>query len=228
MTPFLRKLINEGFINNKMVRISASILGFLFDARLKKISDSVMIDNINKALEANKHRFHILHLDIEDGKFVKYKSFTPSQIRKIKSSHKAEAHFMTIDYDKDIKEYFLLSDMFIVHNEVLKSDFQKTIDFVKKNNKFIGISISPDTPVDSIKYLDKIDSVLVMSVYPGLPGQTFIDNSLRKIKKLAELRKKHGYKYVIEVDGGINEATGKRCADAGADILVMGSHFFKR
>jgi ribulose-phosphate 3-epimerase len=211
-----------------MVRISASILGFLFEARKEKISDDVMIERINKALHENKHRFQILHLDIEDGKFVKYKSFTPAQISKIRSPHKAEAHFMTLNYEKDIKDYFNFADMFIVHNEILKSDFSKTIDFVKKNKKFIGISINPETSVDEIKYLDKLDAVLVMSVHPGLPGQTFIEHSLRKIRKLAELRKKHKYHYTIEVDGGINESIAKSCVDAGADVMVMGSHFFAK
>jgi ribulose-phosphate 3-epimerase len=211
-----------------MARISASILSFLFEARAKKTSDSMMIENINKALHENRHRFQILHLDIEDGRFVEYKSFTPAQVGKIKSPHKAEAHFMTINYGQDIRDYFHLADMFIAHNEVLKGDFQKTIDFVKKNKKFIGISINPETSVDEIKYLDKIDLVLVMSVHPGLPGQKFIEHSLRKIRKLAELRKKHKYHYMIEVDGGIDDSIAKQCADAGADIIVMGSHLFKK
>lgn len=211
-----------------MIRISASILGFLFYAKARKIPEDLMIAEINKALQDNRHRFQILHLDIEDGKFVSHKSFTPAQLRKIKSPHKAEAHFMAIDYDKEIKEYFNLADMFIVHNEVLKRDFPKTIDSVKKSKKFIGISISPDTSVDNIRYLDRIDSVLVMSVHPGLPGQKFLEHSIRKIKKLSELRKKHGYHYMIEVDGGIDDAIAKKCVDAGADIVVMGSHFFRK
>lgn len=211
-----------------MVRISASILGFLFEARKNKLSDKVMIDQINSALLEKKDKFDILHLDIEDGKFVNYKSFTPMQLRKIKSPHKIEAHFMVLDYKKYIRDYFDLTDMFIFHNEVLKKDFSKTIDFLKANNKFVGISISPKTSVDEIKYLDKIDSVLVMSVVPGLPGQKFIDYNLRKIKKLYELRKIKKYRYTIEVDGGINDIIAKKCITAGADVLVMGSHFFKQ
>ena len=178
-----------------MVRVSASILSFLFEAKAQGLTESVMIDNINKALNGNKQRFQILHLDIEDGQFVNYKSFTPAQVRKITSPCKTEAHFMVLDYDKYIKEYFHLTDMFIIHNEVLKSSFPKTIELLKKNKKFVGISINPETSVDEIKYLDKIDLVLVMSVHPGLPGQTFIEHSLRKIRKLDELRKKHKYHY---------------------------------
>jgi len=210
-----------------MVRISASILGFFFEAKAKKLPESVMIDNINRALREKKDNFDILHLDFEDGRFVEYKSFTPSQIMKIKSPHKAEAHLMVVDYDSYIKEYFNVADMFIVHNEVIKSTFPKTIEFVKKNKKFIGISINIDTSVDEIKYLDKIDLVLVMSIHNGLPGQKFIDHALRKIRKLDELRNKKGYHYKIEVDGGIDASVAKKCSEAGADIVVMGSHMFR-
>jgi len=210
-----------------MVRVSASILGFLFEAKAEKLTDDAMAGHINKALQEKKGKFDILHLDIEDGKFVDYKGFTPSQIRKIKSPCKTETHFMVIDYEYYIREYFQLTDMFIIHNEIIKNSFQKTIDFLKKNKKFVGIGINPDTPVDEIKYLDKIDLVLVMSVHPGLPGQKFIEHSLRKIKKLDELRKKNKYHYSIEVDGGINDSIAKECAKAGADIVVMGSHMFR-
>jgi ribulose-phosphate 3-epimerase len=211
-----------------MVRVSASILSFLFEAKTQGLSESIMIDNINRALSENKHRFQILHLDIEDGNFVGHKSFTPAQIRKINSPCKTEAHFMVVDYEFYIKEYFHLTDMFILHNEVLRSSFPKTIEFLKKNKKFVGISINPETSVDEIKYLDRIDLVLVMSVHPGLPGQKFIEHSLRKVKKLSELRKKHKYHYMIEIDGGIDDDIAKNCADAGADIVVMGSHLFRR
>jgi len=211
-----------------MVRVSGSILGFLFDAKTKGLSEEVMINNINKALVEKKNEFQILHLDIEDGRFVNYKSFTPTQIRKIKSPHKTEAHLMVLDYDLFIKEYFHLTDMFIIHNEVIKSSFLKTIEFVKKNKKFVGISINPETSVDDIKYLDKMDLILVMSVHPGLPGQKFIEHSIRKIRKLDELRKKHKYHYVIEVDGGIDNSIAKTCEDAGADIVVMGSKMFRQ
>jgi ribulose-phosphate 3-epimerase len=210
-----------------MVRVSASILGFLFEARAKKITDDVMIEQINKALHEKKKKFQILHLDIMDGKFVNNKSFTELQIRKIKAPCKVEAHFMVLDYDQYIRNYFHLADLFIVHNEILKKDFPKTIEFLKKNKKFIGISINPETTVDDIKYLDKIDSVLVMSVHPGLPGQTFIEHTVAKIKKLDELRKKNKYHYTIEVDGGVDEKIAKECVKAGADIVVMGSHLFK-
>lgn len=210
-----------------MTRISASILSFYFDAKKKKLTNNQLVDNINSALKEKEKKFDILHLDIGDGKFIKSKTFTPAIIRKIKCDKKKEAHFMVVDYKKYLKEYFHLSDMFIFHNEVLRNDFPKTIEFLKKNKKFIGISISPDTHVDEIKYLDKINLVLVMSVYPGLPGQEFLEHTLRKIRKLRDLRTKKKLNFVIAVDGGINRTNVDKCIAAGADILVMGTGFFK-
>jgi ribulose-phosphate 3-epimerase len=146
---------------------------------------------------------------------------------KIKTSCKREAHLMVVNYDKYIKDYFNCADMFIIHNEVLKRTFPKTIEHLKKNKKFVGIAINPETHIDEIKYLDKIDLILVMSVHPGMPGQEFLEHSLHKVKKLHELRKKHNYKYTIEIDGGVNATNSKKCIDAGADILVQGSYLFK-
>lgn len=209
-----------------MARISASILSFLFESRKNHETRDQMIAKINKALNDKKGGFQILHLDIEDGKFVKHKSFKPVEIRDIKCPYKKEAHFMVLNYKKYLKDYFSLADMFIFHNEVLKRDFSKTIEYLKKNKKFVGISINPDSHIDEIRYLDKIDLILIMSVYPGLPEQKFIDTTLRKIKKLKEIRDKKGLKFVIEVDGGINKGNMQKCIDAGADILVIGSGLF--
>jgi ribulose-phosphate 3-epimerase len=210
-----------------MTRISASILGFYFDAKKKKLSDDAMIRTINDALEKKKGQIDILHFDIEDGKFVNHKSFSPSQLRKIQFHKKKEAHLMVVNYEKYLKDYLDLADMFIFHHEVLKRDFPKTMEFLRKNKKHIGISINPDTHVDEIKHLENIDLILVMSVYPGLPGQKFIESSLMKVRKLAEIRKKRKLHYVIEMDGGVKEDNMQRCINAGADILVMGTGLFR-
>jgi len=210
-----------------MARISASILSFLFKARQNKESDAVMIEKINKALNEKRDRFDILHLDIEDGKFTDYKGFSISQLRKIKCAKKKEAHLMVVDYKKYIKDYFHLTDMFIIQNEVIKSDFDDTISFLRKNKKFVGIALNPETTIDEIRYLSKIDLVLVMGIHPGAPGQKFIETTLRKIKKLKELRDTHCLRFMIEIDGGMDDITSKKCIDAGADIIEMGSHLFK-
>ena len=209
-----------------MVRISASILGFLFESKKRKESSESMIARINKALKEREKDFDILHFDIEDGKFVDYKSFRPSEIRKIRCSHKKEVHLMVLNYKKYLKDFFPLAQMFIFHHELLKRDFEKTIDFLKKNKKYVGIAITPETHIDEVRYLDKIDLVLVMAIHPGAPGQKFIDTTLNKIKRLKQIRKEKKLKFLIEVDGGIHKDNMQKVIDAGADILEMGTGFF--
>lgn len=209
-----------------MARISGSILGFYFDSKRKKESDNAMIHNINVALKQHDKDFDILHIDIEDGKFVSHKSFTQSQLKKIICPKKREIHLMVINYKKYLKDYFIFGDMFIFHHETLRNDFPKTIEFLKKNKKFVGIAVSPETRLDEIKHLDKIDLVLLMAIHPGLPGQKFIDTTLRKIRKLSEMRKKNNFKFKIEVDGGIRKHNMQKIIDAGADILELGTGLF--
>ena len=89
----------------------------------------------------------------------------------------------------------------------------------------VGIAVNPDTDIKNIfPYLDRIDLVLVMSVYPGKSGQTFIETTPSKIKELKEYITENDLKTQISVDGGINDETGKLCKDAGADILVSASY----
>lgn len=211
----------------KNVKISASILSFYFEAKKNNLNNTKLVSIINESLNKKINDFDILHFDIGDGIFIESKTFTPNILKKINCNKKKEAHLMVLDYNKYLKDYFDIAEMFIFHNEVLKKDFDKTINLLKKNNKYIGISISPNTSVNDIKYLDKINLVLVMSVYPGLPGQKFMEISLSKIKKLYEIRKNKNLNYSISVDGGINKNNMEKCISAGADILVMGTGFFK-
>ena len=93
----------------------------------------------------------------------------------------------------------------------------------------LALSIKPGTNVDvlSLEILKELDLILVMSVEPGFGGQNFMPNSLDKIKKLKLIKETKNYKFDIQIDGGINEATSKLAKDAGASNLVAGSYIFK-
>ena len=100
---------------------------------------------------------------------------------------------------------------------------------IKLQGVDVGLSIKPDTEVTMIEpYLKDLDVVLVMSVEPGFGGQSFNPIALEKIQQLKHIREESGYHYQIEVDGGINEETGKQCKEAGVDILVAGSYIFNQ
>jgi len=102
------------------------------------------------------------------------------------------------------------------------------INLIKKFNKKIGLSLNPDTSIDTIKKnLSSIDLVLIMSVYPGFGGQKFIPKVIDKIKELKNIKEKQNLKFDIEVDGGIDFDNSKLVVEAGANILVSGTTIFK-
>ena len=119
------------------------------------------------------------------------------------------------------------ADIITVHPEATNS-LQESIDEIKKYKKKVGLSLNPDTKIEVIeKYLNQIDLVLIMSVYPGFGGQKFIKEVLKKIEKISEIKNKNGFKFDIEVDGGINFSNFKEVLGAGANILVSGTTIFK-
>jgi ribulose-phosphate 3-epimerase len=108
------------------------------------------------------------------------------------------------------------------------SGVRDAINIVKNAGKRCGIALNPDSNIEILKsVLTQIDEVMVMAVKPGATGQVFDESILKKIKILDYTRKKHGLKYLISVDGGINPETAKLCWDAGADLLVSGSYLAK-
>jgi ribulose-phosphate 3-epimerase len=119
------------------------------------------------------------------------------------------------------------ADLITFHIEAT-DDSNMVINMIHERGLKAGISLRPKTKVlDLIPYLDKVELVLVMSVEPGFGGQEFDPSAIEKIKWLKEYKMNHNLNYEIEVDGGINEMTGKLCKDAGADVLVSGSYIFK-
>ena len=112
-----------------------------------------------------------------------------------------------------------LNPLFITFHYEINDSIIDVINYIKKFNIKVGLSIKPSTKVEQIiPYLPYLDLVLVMSVEPGAGGQTFIMNTVDKIKKLKELKGN----YLIEVDGGINDNTINLVSDA--DIIVVGSY----
>lgn len=171
-----------------------------------------------------------LHLDIMDGHFVPNISFGPGLIKAIRPYTKIpfDVHLMIENPDRYIPEFVKAgADMITVHVETCPH-LHRTLQLIKDEGVKSGVALNPHTPIESIEnILPFCDLVLVMSVNPGFGGQTFIETALSKIAALDKLRKEKNYQYLIEVDGGINQETGKKCQDKGTDILVAGSYVFK-
>ena len=198
-----------------------------------KVNVSILSNNLKpidiiKKLDNSK--CDLIHLDIMDGKFVKNKTWTFSEIKKLTSySHlPLDVHLMVEKPEKYIEDYALLNTNDIIfHYEAVK-DVENMIDLIKSYGLKVGIAVNPNTNVELLfPYLNKIDLVLIMSVYPGESGQLFIENSLNKIKVLKEEIIKQEVKTLIEVDGGINDENAILCKEAGVDILVSASFIHK-
>ncbi|MBO4552266.1 MAG: ribulose-phosphate 3-epimerase [Candidatus Methanomethylophilaceae archaeon] len=171
-----------------------------------------------------------IHLDVMDGMFVPNLTFGPPVIKAIRDRTELpfDSHLMIDDPVRYIGEFVKAgSDIITVHTEA-KGDIMAAIDRIRDAGVKAGISLNPGTPVSEIeKYLDKVDIVLVMTVQPGFGGQSFREEGIPKIEYLRRYEKENGLKFDISVDGGINRETGKRCCDAGANVLVAGSYLFK-
>lgn len=168
-----------------------------------------------------------IHIDIMDGKFVKNKTWTIGEITKITkySSFPLDVHLMVNNPSKYIEDYAMLNTNNITFHYEAVENIDKMINEIKDYGLKVGIAVNPDTDIKNIfPYLDRIDLVLVMSVYPGKSGQTFIEKTVDRIKELKEYITENDLKTFISVDGGINNETGELCKDAGADILVSASY----
>ena len=172
----------------------------------------------------------LIHVDVMDGHFVPNLTIGPPVIRALRKYTKIpfDVHLMISPVHKYIKDYALAgADIITIHPEATKN-LSSSIKLIKKLKKKVGLSLNPNTKIDVIKkYLNSIDLVLIMSVYPGFGGQKFIVKTLDKIKKLSKIKNKKRLKFDIEVDGGINFQNSKNVIKAGANILVSGTTIFK-
>jgi len=170
-----------------------------------------------------------LHLDVMDGIFVENKTFTYEEFYNITrfATKPKDVHLMVGDVRRYIDEFARLNPEFITFHYEAVSEVSSVINYIHEKGIKVGISIKPSTDISEIvDYLDYIDLVLVMSVEPGRGGQSFMEDSTKKIEQLYNLREKQNYNYLIEGDGGINNETIKLCDKA--DIVVVGSYITKQ
>ena len=172
----------------------------------------------------------MIHVDVMDGHFVPNLTIGPPVIKALKknSSMIFDVHLMISPVHNYIQAYSDAgADIITIHPEAT-NDLDKSIDKIRELNKKVGVSLNPETKINTItEYLDKIDLVLIMSVNPGFGGQKFMPAVLDKIKELKKIQKIKNFNFDIEIDGGINFDNYKMAIDAGANILVSGTTIFK-
>tara|TARA_B100001287_G_scaffold52635_1_gene41474 strand:+ start:440 stop:1090 length:651 start_codon:yes stop_codon:yes gene_type:complete len=170
------------------------------------------------------------HLDIMDGVFVPNISYGMPVVKAISEVSKKilDIHLMIIDPDRYIETFKSLgADILTVHYEAC-THLHRTIQNIKSNGMKAGVALNPHTPVELLNdVISDIDLVLVMSVNPGFGGQSFIENTYKKLLSLKEMREKTNTSFIIEVDGGVNNKNASKLVKSGADALVAGSFVFK-
>ncbi len=184
---------------------------------------------LNEEIRSVEPFCDLIHVDVMDGHFVPNITIGPCVVRSIKSTRPLDVHLMISEPEKYIEAFAKAGAEYITVHAEVKHPVLKLIKEIKKYGKKTGVSLNPDTDIDSIiPYLRDLDLILVMSVFPGFGGQKFMPEVLEKIMMLVKAREVHRAKnLLIEVDGGINDKTAKLAWDAGADILVAGSYIFK-
>ena len=191
--------------------------------------------NVEKEIKKFKEAgIQWIHFDVMDGKFVKNVSFETPFLKEVcdKVNLVKDVHIMIENPINRIEEYADCgADYLTFHYEACKgnSEVQEVIDKIHSLKMKAGISIKPNTSIETIyPFLKDLDLVLIMSVEPGYGGQKFIDFSIEKIAFLRNEIDKNGFSTLISVDGGINDRTAPLCLNAGVDVLVVGQYLFNR
>ncbi len=170
------------------------------------------------------------HVDIMDGVFVPNISFGMPVVQAItKHATKViDVHLMIVNPDKYIQTFADLGATHLtVHYEAC-THLHRTLQAIKDAGMKAGVALNPHTPVELLKdIIADIDIVIIMSVNPGFGGQSFIENTYRKIRALKELIITHNARTLIEIDGGVTDKNAVELINCGADVLVAGSFVFK-
>ena len=178
----------------------------------------------------NNSKADWFHLDIMDGVFVPNISYGMPVINAINkiATKTLDVHLMIVEPDRYIETFKNLgADILTVHYEAC-THLHRTLQNIKNNGMKAGVAVNPHTSVSLLEdILLNVDLVLIMSVNPGFGGQSFIENTYKKIETLKKMREESGSNFIIEVDGGVNSVNASKLINSGADALVAGSFVFK-
>ncbi|MDT2662739.1 ribulose-phosphate 3-epimerase [Enterococcus hulanensis] len=197
----------------------AQILPSIFGADIMHLQDEIDF--------LEREQTKLLHVDLMDGNFVSNIAFGPNQIAEMKQHSKMifDVHMM-VDHPLDH-----LDDVIATGAEMISVHYESTphvhsmLQKIRKAGRKAGVVINPGTPEAVLEYLlDEIDYILIMTINPGQPGQTFIRKSLEKIRNTKKMIGDR--KIQIEVDGGVDREIAKECDAAGAELIVVGGALF--
>ena len=170
-----------------------------------------------------------LHIDVMDGVFVPNISFGFPVLEAVNKycNKPLDVHLMIVHPEKYISRFAKAgADILTFHYETVENPLE-IIGMIKSEGIKVGITINPDVPVSVLEpYVDKVDLVLLMTVFAGYGGQKFIEDSYARIAELREMIERKNAHCVIEVDGGVNVQNAQQLFDSGVNVLVAGSAVF--
>ncbi|SCY66277.1 ribulose-phosphate 3-epimerase [Desulfoluna spongiiphila] len=193
----------------------------ILSADFSKLGDEI------KAVEAAGAGW--IHIDVMDGHFVPNLTYGPIIVEASKkvTDLPLDVHLMIEKPDLLIPDFVKAgADWISVHAEAC-THLNRSIQLIKSLGAKAGVALNPATPVSAIEWvIDELDFVLVMSVNPGFGGQSFIENSLDKVREIKKMITDKGLSTLIQIDGGVNKKTVRDIAAAGVDSFVAGSAIF--
>jgi ribulose-phosphate 3-epimerase len=190
--------------------------------------DFARLENEIKAVERGGAEF--LHLDVMDGHFVDNITFGPVLVEAIDriATLPLDTHLMIEHPDRYLNAFMDAgADILTIHIET-SADAPRDLRAIRDRGRKSGLALNPDAAFAAVRdAVPGADLLLVMSVFPGFGGQSFIESTLRTVEDAARFREREGLAYAIEIDGGINPETARRAREAGVDILVAGTAIFR-
>jgi len=171
-----------------------------------------------------------IHIDVMDGHYVSNITIGPVVVESIRKVTRLplDVHLMITDPDKYGPEFIKAgADWISIHPETCEEP-KTSLKKIRELGAKASIAVNPDVPLDQVeRYFPDIDMVLMMTVFPGFAGQTFIEDVLPKIEKTKKVIERRKLPILIEADGGIKADNIARVVEAGAEVIVSGSGIFK-